>query len=67
MVKTNYAAMNYEELEAEKQKVSAAISGLKTTKRELAALMDTKLGEARLQKVADNLSPEDKSKLKEIL
>lgn len=64
MAKTNYADMSYEELEAEKQKIDAQIRGLKATKQELAALMDAKQGDLKLQKLADNLSPKDKAALK---
>lgn len=67
MVKTNYADMSYEELEAEKRKILAQVGGLRTTAREIARLMDAKLGEQKLQKMAEKLSPTEKSKLKEIL
>jgi len=67
MAKSSYEGMSYEQLVAEKQKINTQIAELKETAREIARIMDTKQGEVKLKEMADKLSPEDKSKLKEML
>jgi len=68
MVKTkDYGLMSYEELEAEKRKISQQIAELKETTRKLAQLMDEKHGELRLRRIANDLSPEEKQQLKPML
>lgn len=69
MVKTNksFEAMSYEELVAEKRKISQQIEELKEKQRMFAQLMDKKKGEFRLRKIAGGLSPEEKEQLKDML
>jgi hypothetical protein len=68
MVKTkSYESMSYEELEAEKRKISQQIVELKETARQLAQLMDKKHGELRLRRIANDLAPDEKAQLKDML